>query len=501
MCSIAGTTNGRAFRMLSAQRHRAPDDAGVYEHEGLELGMGRLAIIDLVSPGLSPYREDQFTLCYNGEIYNYVELRKELKSKGWKFRTTSDTEVLMKAWRQWGLGMFPKLNGMFAFALYDEKKRKLLLARDLAGEKPLYYLKRGKLFAFASEAKALAEAAPMTRRDDPFYRSFQHCDEDTLWKDVKQLPAAHYALYDKRSGSLSIKSWWDFQPRKIDPKTAAEELESLLEDSVKLRTRADVPYGLYFSGGIDSTLISLLHRFHKKFYFDDQKNWKSGFFKEIDEVVRHLDFPVGSLSSYPLWKLAEQASKSVKVVLSGEGADEVFGGYVRYLPIAREWQLKKAFPSYTYLFNKFYPPFLEGFSRITARDENIAFVREKIRPFFEKFDDPVNAMGFADFKLVMPSLLQMGDRMAGAFGIENRCPFLDRRVVEFGFSLPPELKIDGLTSKVLLRKILAKRGVTAPLGLEKKGLTIVFNKWFNRKDWDRGHYFGLLDEKWRRIYQ
>ena len=159
MCSITGIIGGspkggEVEKMLAAQVHRAPDESGVYKERNIELGMGRLKIIDLKSPGLAPYQEDGLVLGYNGEIYNYIELRKELKKKGWKFHTTSDTEVLMKCWREWGVGMFDKLNGMFAFALYDPKTRKLLLARDIAGEKPSYYYNSGKLFAFTSESKA-----------------------------------------------------------------------------------------------------------------------------------------------------------------------------------------------------------------------------------------------------------------------------------------------------------------------------------------------------------
>lgn len=504
MCSIAGIAGKAGVeKLLAAQQHRAPDDQGVYREAGLELGMGRLKIIDLTSSGLCPYQEDNFVLCYNGEIYNYLELKKELKALGWQFRTTSDTEVLMKSWRQWGLKMFDKLNGMFAFAIYDKKTKKLVLARDIAGEKPLYYYHRGPVFAFSSEAKAFPAALKIepVKENPKFFESFQHCNSETLFKDVYALPAAHYLTFDVKNGQVAIKPHWELKRRPINPKTAEEELESLLEDAVKIRTRSDVPYGLYYSRGIDSSLISTFHDFKHKFYFDDTADWKDDFFKKIEKVVYHLDFPVGSLSAYPLWKLAERASKKVKVVLSGEGADEIFGGYVRYLPIGREWELRQRYPSYKYLFSRHFPTHLDGFATTTARNHDVDFVKETIKPYFEMFDDPINAMGFADFKLVMPSLLQMGDRMAGAFGIENRCPFLDRRVIEFGFNLPANMKINGLEQKVMLRRILAKRGLTAPLKKEKKGLSIVFNDWFGKKDWDRGLYFRLLNEKWSKIHK
>ena len=487
--------------MLKIQEHRAPDEFGIYKDKHIELGMGRLKIIDLKSPGLAPYREDDFVLSYNGEIYNYIELKKELQKLGWKFSTTSDTEVLMKAWRQWELKMFDKLNGMFAFAMYDLNKKKVVLARDIAGEKPLYYYTKGKKFIFTSEAKAFQGQVPLIARDDEFFNAFQHCHINTLWKDVYELPAANYLVYDLTRDTYKIRPYWEFKKRDINQKTAQNELEELLIDAVRIRTRSDVPYGLYYSGGIDSTLISALYDFKHKFFFDDSKNWKNNFNKKIERVVWHLDFPVGSLSAYPLWKLASVASKKVKVILSGDGADEVFGGYVRYLPIAREYEMNYKYPSYKYLFSKFYSPYLDGFAKITARNKNIEFVKEQIKPYFEMFEDPVNAMGFADFKLVMPSLLQMGDRMAGAFGLENRCPFLDKRIIEFGFSLPPELKINGLDQKVIIRNILRGKGIEAPLYAEKKGLSIHFNKWFGRNDWDRGVYISLLKEKWEKLYK
>src|SRR3989304_2689820 len=183
MCSIAGIINGTGIeQMLALQRHRGPDESGVFRDVRVEMGMGRLKILDLHSPGLSPYLEDHYVLSYNGEIFNYVELRKELKRLGWTFRTSGDTEVLMKCWREWGVKMFDRLNGMFAFALYDRRKKTLTLARDIAGEKPLYFYRRGKRFLFASEAKAFQPVVTLQKRDDRFFDAFQHCDGATLWR-------------------------------------------------------------------------------------------------------------------------------------------------------------------------------------------------------------------------------------------------------------------------------------------------------------------------------
>ena len=264
-----------------------------------------------------------------------------------------------------------------------------------------------------------------------------------------------------------------------------------------------MPVGLYYSGGIDSSLIDTFYEYDHKFYFDNTKaGLKKDFFNNIPNVLHHLDFPVGSFGFFGMWKLAQQASEKVRVIISGEGADELFGGYVRYLPIASEYQLRKQFPSYAYLFGKHYKDdYLSAYARVTARNGNVEFVKEKLRPYFEMFDDPVNAMGFADFKLIFPSLMQMGDRMAAAFSIENRCPFLDRRLIEFGFSLPPEYKIDTLETKVLLRRIAEKRGLVEPLRMEKRGMSVLYNKWRGQPGWDRTHYFEFLTSTWQKNHR
>src|SRR5437016_2084942 len=176
MCSISGVVRGNGVeKMIAAQQHRAPDESGIYKDSSITLGMGRLKLIDMKSPGLAPYQEEGLVLAYNGEIFNYLELKKELKNKGWVFRTTSDTEVLMKAWREWGVDMLDRLNGMFAFVVYDSREKKLWLGRDIAGEKPLYYSHSGNTFIFCSEAKALAGVMPLEQQENPFFETFQHC--------------------------------------------------------------------------------------------------------------------------------------------------------------------------------------------------------------------------------------------------------------------------------------------------------------------------------------
>ena len=505
MCAIAGIIGkkiNKIHEMTNVLKHRGPDDKKIYidSLNKISISMSRLSIMDLKSSGLCLYQENNFILSYNGEIYNFIEIKKELKNKGIKFKTNCDTEVFLKSYIYWKKDCFKRFNGMFAAAIYDINKKEIILARDISGEKPLYYYKKNKDFAFASEAKAFSNNFEITKnKDREFYNAFQHCLESTLWNEVFSLPPASYLVLNTKNLKFKIQKYWTLQQREINLKTADEELEYLLKRSIKLRTQSDVPYGLYFSGGIDSSLLSTFHNFKHKFYFDAKLEWKKEFYKEIKNIAWHLDFPVGSLSSFPLWKLAKTASKKVKVILSGEGADEIFGGYVRYMPIAQEYHLKNRYPSYKdYLFSKYFKHknYLDAFAAITARNNNhFEIVRKKLKPYFEMFEDPINAMGYADFELIMPSLLQMGDRMSSAFSIENRCPFLDKDIIEFGFSLPYNFKIRNLNQKNLLRKLAFKRGLIKATKMEKKGLIIVFNKWINKKDWDRSQYFNFLNKK------
>lgn len=436
MCAIAGADNPKSVEgMLQTMKHRAPDGSRVESDKKFSIGMGRLAIIDLVSDGLFPYREDNYVLTFNGEIYNYKELRRELIDKGWVFRTESDSEVLLKSYREWGAACLDKFNGMFAFAIYDGKT--IFLARDIAGEKPLYYSE--KPFRFASEAKALD------------------------WK-CKEFPPASYAIYDFKT--LKIEQWWRFHPREIDLRFVSEELEYLIEDSIRLRLRSDVPVALYYSGGVDSALLDTFAIFkHKITYLDG--DYAEEFNKLLPKIVWHLDYPVSSFSAYGLWKLAEEASKNVKVVISGEGADELFGGYVRYMPTHFNYQARKVFPSYPRLFSS---EFLD-----------------------------VNEQGWSEFKGNLQELLRMGDRMSSAFGLENRCPFLDRRIIEFAFSLPPEMKIQGFEMKILLQRILQRRNLSYR-PIEKKGLFCSANSWIGEKNpFAKKKYLALQKKIWTKL--
>lgn len=442
MCSIAGSHSKKeTLKMLKMLAHRAPDDLGIIDDAPYVIGMGRLKILDLESGGLCPIVDKDLTLVFNGEIYNYIELREELRALGYTFKTTGDSEVLLKAYRAWGEDCLNKFNGMFAFAIYDGKS--IFLARDIAGEKPLYYSLRddGQL-RFASEAKALAF-------------------------DCKELPPAHCARYTLTTKEFSIRPWWNFTPyeQDISFEDAVVEVDRLLTDSVRLRTRSDVRYGLYFSGGVDSTLISTYHDFPHHFRYTD-KNYAHEFKEVFPKILWHLDYPVETFSPFGLWMLAAEAhSHGVRVVLSGEGADELFGGYVRYIPNEFNRLGRQQFPSYSGLF-------------------------------------PYRDMLWSEFNGNMRELLRMGDRMASAWGIENRCPFLDRRIIEFAFSLPMEHKIKGFETKRILREILARRKPDYQFE-EKQGLFCSVNAWLGvpNEGFDKKTYREHQQNIWKTFLQ
>ena len=243
-----------------------------------------------------------------------------------------------------------------------------------------------------------------------------------------------------------------------------QQLEWLLEDSVKLRTQADVKYALYYSGGIDSSLIDTLHNFDYKLTYVDE-NYKKEFKKNFEKIVYHLDYPINSFSAFGLWKLAEMAKgQGIKVVLSGEGADELFGGYIRYMPDALNQQALLKFPSYSGMF-----------------------------PVKKKLED----WCMEEFNGNLRDLLRMGDRMSSAFGVENRCPYLDRRIIEFAFSLPFNMKVNGFETKYILRRILQKRNPQYQ-DIEKQGLFCSVNQWLGvQNKFDKVKYLKCQNKIWK----
>lgn len=412
-------------------RHRAPDGVATKSRNGFTMGMGRLAIVDHTRTNLAPLVSKDAVLSFNGEIYNWREIRKKLP---YAWETQSDTETLLRAIQYWKFPeVFDHLNGMFAFACLVGDK--VYFARDLAGEKPLYFIREP--FYFASEKKALPGEA-------------------------EEVPPGYWGEYNLKTKLLYLHQWWQPAQRSWDSyEEAKQELATTLVDAVRIRTQAEVPVGLYYSGGIDSHLIRTIADPIRTYSFVDSETYKEDFLALMPNIVWHLDGPVSSFSAYGLYKLGEMAAKDGrKVVISGEGADELFGGYVRYQHYWKNYQLQKEHPAYARLF-------------------------------------PAVDPGKEEFYGNMQELLRMGDRMAAAHGIENRCPFLDRRIVEIAWSLPPEWKYEEFHGKRILRDILREWDASYQFQ-EKHGLYVSANAYLGVHDpFDKREYLRYQQQLWK----
>ena len=555
MCGIACILSKRAplqdetllSAMLDVQQHRGPDDRGWFISPFLQLGMVRLSIIDTTSSNLSPlaYRRPDATepshiLSYNGEIFNYVELKRELQAKGHLFQTMSDTEVLLHAYLEWGEGCVDYINGMYAFVLADFDRDRLFLARDIAGEKPLYYYENRERLVIASEIKAILGhiRAPELHMTDEF-RAFEYMTgAETLFKGVYALLPGHKMVVRGLRGNFighRASEYWSLLDHlyELTPGKEVDLFDELLHDSVKIRLRSDVPVGLYLSGGLDSSLLAAIARPQVAFTtcFDygpkyDELSYaqamakhsgsslvvirptKADFEASLDDIIYHLDMPVGSFSAFPLFMLAREARKQVKVVISGEGVDELFCGYTRYLLPAHDDSLYgiEELEHYHSLLDYYYGKPLDRFARLLNRgavgDE---VVKSVIVPYFNRFEHICHAMGYTEFKLMLVTLLHMEDRASAAFGLENRSPFLDKRIIAFAFSIPGSMKIRNFTTKWIVRE-LAKRYLP-PTIYERKnklGLIAPINIWMNfngtRGEFDRRSYNQLCMERWLRVF-
>lgn len=555
MCGIAGYWGTGDIRAMAAViGHRGPDEEGFHESGPVALASKRLSVID-VEGGRQPISNAAGTkwIVYNGEVFNFQELRKELSAK-YAFRTATDTEVVLHAYEEWGEDCLSRLNGQFAFAIWDGAK--LFLARDRLGEKPLYYAVRDGTFLFASEIKSLLAHVPARPRIPADFAVFETClGADTMFEGILSLPPAHCMTYDGERAR--VRRWWDLEfaePEGRSEDDYVEELRWLLEDSVRLRLISDVPLGLFLSGGLDSAVIAALAKpevvFSCRFPLGeayDEFHWAEriarhigarqhvvtptaeDFRGRIENIIWHLDQPIATASSIAEFMLAERAAEHVKVVLGGQGSDEIFGGYVRYLLMSAERDLGEAeeLRSYKPLARHFWSadmfgdPLLRYFHLIRRGGPPGAEGAEAIRPWFERPRSLVDRMGYTDLNLSLPSLLTMNDRAAAASSLENRCPFLDHRIVEFAFRLPERLKIDGLTTKSILRK--AARGWLPDDVIrrrDKKGLVVPIQQWLakdlrawcderiapvagrfaaaaGRGEFDRSRYSALCFALWR----
>ncbi len=560
MCGIAGIfdrvgagkpRHAELAAMAASLRHRGPDGFGVYRADGIGLAQARLSIIDL-SGGLQPMpnEDGRVWVTYNGEIYNYLELREELLAAGHVFRTSCDTEVLVHGYEEWGSALVERLNGAFAFALWDATRRRLLLARDRMGIRPLFWCEHEGRLLFASEMKAFRAAGFDAELDprglDQVFVAWTTVAPRTVLRGVSELPPGH-TLVLEQGGSPRVEPYWEIPvpppaaERIRDERAAAEELRALLEDSVRLRLRADVTVGAYLSGGLDSTVATALVRSVTdtpletySIAFSDREYDESA---EQSEAVRALgtehhaievgyediaeafpavvacaEKPILRTAPVPLYLLAGLVrSRKRKVVLTGEGADEIFGGYdlFKETKIRAWWGRRPESKLRPALLRKLYPfapgagqravAFFEAFYREGIdRPEDPGFSHRptwrnghKNRGFYSAAlkaeladSDPAEEIlaGFAESLagrdplaraeylesrvfLAGHLLASQGDRMSLGQSVEGRYPFLDHRVVEFGQRLDPRLKLRGLAEKWILRE--AHRDLVPPGVLER----------------------------------
>lgn len=536
MCGIAGVINLAGSRctnfdvmesMLEVMRHRGPDDRGIKAFGSTVLGHLRLSILDLSSRGHQPMTvtDDDLWIVYNGEVYNYVELRKELEVLGAFFHSETDTEVILKAYQYWGLDCFRRFNGMWSLAIWDNTHKRMVLSRDRVGIKPLYWaMRRGEL-VFASEIKGILAhhiygdwSIELNQASVNEYMARGLVDglEDTFFKGIRRFRPGNVMVLE--NGDISCyKPFWDLAGEALhkrehlsdDEDELAEELYALMHDAVRVHSRSDVPVGCCLSGGMDSSTVSALaNEFvpkmnsftsyfsegpeYNELKFANEVNRAFGFKSKLVEVdgsellnkladmLWILDEPTLALGVYPQWHVMELAAKDVKVVLDGQGGDELFGGYDPYAEkLLYSKLLNKDF--------KGYQKILSGYARVYGlqKAEELGLATKKL--WLKNESSAVESVfpGHLDnflyrevFKTKLPALLRYEDRLSMAFSIESRVPVLDYRVIEFAFALPEDLKVGPGWSKYIMRRAMEK---VLPESVvwrkDKKGFPVPMKLW------------------------
>lgn len=562
MCGIAGIVGkditqapGEDLlqRMCAVIRHRGPDERGIRIDGPAGLGMTRLSIIDLAG-GHQPISNEDKTIwiVFNGEIYNFRELREDLIKKGHAFTTASDTEVIVHLYEEHGEDCVQDLRGMFAFAIWDKNREQLFIARDRLGKKPLHYYSDDKRFIFGSEIKAILQCPEVPREMHPpalvNYLAYGYVpDPETMFKGIRKLPPGHLLVY--RKGEIRIRQYWnvEFKVEKAQPEEFyIERLLEILNESVRLRLISEVPLGAFLSGGIDSSLIVALMA---KNLSSPVKTFSIGFedrsYNELPyarivaerfgtdhheeivkpdadsmilELVRMFDEPFADSSAIPAYYVSRMAKKWVTVALSGDGGDELFGGYDRYIegPIVRytDWVPRPVKKGLFLGLSRMLPEWFPGvntFRHLSGDDleryirhmsKGISTVHSEVfsREFMKRVattdpspamwehlqavrdKDPLTKRLYLDTKTYLPGdLLAKVDRTSMAVSLETRAPFLDHKLVEFAATIPPELKVRGITTKYILKKaaerLLPKEIIDRP----KQGFAVPIGGWMKRE--------------------
>jgi len=557
MCGISGILSlnlnlpideQKLIAMNNIQEHRGPDASGVYSKGCIGLAHRRLSIIDLAG-GHQPMTNEDGTvwISYNGEIYNHDAIRKYLRTKGHIFRTRSDTEVILHAYEEFGPECVNHFIGMFSFAVWNEKKKELFAARDRLGIKPFYYALQDGQFIFASEIKAILIHQSVSRIVNTealnYYLKLRYVPGPlTMFQNIKKLMPGHYILI--KNGCMTEHKYWEVdhakEPNHTDSaESIQEQMENLLENCIQMRLMSEVPLGVFLSGGIDSSLIAAtMARMAtgrvKTFCIGPEKANGAGefafarmiadrfdtehheypitaqsFYDFIPDFVWHMDEPVSDPASIPLYFLSKYSRPHATVVLSGEGADEVFAGYYIYKKMLLIEELRKLNSARILLLKlakissgEKYQRYLEmaslpleeryrGVSKVFTAAELIRLYRNGNNPatdhdsVFSKYykktesNSPLNRMLYVDMNTWLPDdLLVKADKMTMASSQELRVPFLDHRLVEYVYSLPPNQKIRGRQTKYLLRKAAEKVIPKEIIKRNKVGFYTPIDKWF-----------------------
>jgi len=528
MCGIFGGTRELIAKDVEELlRHRGPDQQGhiVVQASGgrpLMVGQTRLSVV-FKEDVPTPMTKGGATIAFNGEIYNWLDIRRELEERGHRFETPTDTEMVLAAYLEWGPACLERFNGMFAVAIWH--KDELFLARDRLGKKPLFFTHGARGIAFASELKALRELefaeVPICSALEFYFDSF------TPFKNVQSLQAGHYLLYDANRNDARIERWWSFpdQTSEIsDPARAIDQFIELFSDACKVRRVADVPVTLFLSGGIDSSLIQAVLKLDVTYtvQFEEFENTinerklvlefaerlgfeprmvvptRDDFLRAFPELARFIEFPVGSFSVFPLFCLARAARKDGFVVaLSGEGADELFNGYYRNELLMREQaELASDFAGpYGTLCARYFGSPLERFCRMASRQglPGVPLLVDYFAKSWRHHRSLGQNLSYLETTVFMQPLLVMADRLSMGNSLEVRNPFLDHRIVEFSAKLSDDLKYRDGHGKWILRKALQTL-VGTDLGITRRtikhGLPAPVNQWlfkssaFDRKDWN-----------------
>jgi asparagine synthase (glutamine-hydrolysing) len=566
MCGIAGFVDqaadlDRLRAMTDAAMRRGPDDCGYLLEDGVGLGHRRLSIIDLTDAGHQPMEVDGLVITYNGEIYNYREIREDLEQRGERFRSASDTEVILKAFRRWGPRCVDRFIGIFAMAIYDRSERALYLFRDRVGVKPLYYYWHGGRLAFGSELKCLrpylsvAERTAISSAALSDYFTFGYTGPDhSILDRVRKVPAAHYLKL--KDGRLETHRYWnvrfeaDLALEKRREEELLDELEQLAISAFTYRMVADVPAGVFLSSGVDSSLVSaVLARHHGRIHtftigFDEAAYDESA---NAREIARHLgtkhtearldaetsfgilkrfpeiyDEPFGDTSGVPTTFVSETArAAGMKVVLSGDGGDELFGGYTRYTEFLHRWrQTRSIGPLGRQVASLFFraaevlggPAHAGRFGRyadLLRHDDFVAFYEammrdsslKRLRQIVPALREPAARAGEGDelalmsewdFRHYLPEdILVKIDRATMFHSIEGREPFLDQRLIEFGARLPTRFKVRNGETKYLPKRLLARYLPEHLCRLPKRGFAVPIRDWM--RDTYKQQFLETLD--------